>query len=245
MAYESFIANGLCRQPTDGDARRGFSEFRFFNPSDRAARVELRIYYADRPPCDLPTWELPAWGNRYAALPEHYPMATTDVGPWGMRVRSSERVLVDHILIAGMAGRTENLRFAGGVSDVLAKNELSRQWIFGDGLKLEFDPAKAPLPFNEFEWFHLLNPGTTDAKVTMTCVYDQATRDRFEFVVPAERVLMFDNRDKARKNLGHGVLLASTQPLLIESTRLIYGLHGIDEWGAQVHTPRPGAAGSW
>ncbi|MCC7204244.1 MAG: hypothetical protein IT441_04140 [Phycisphaeraceae bacterium] len=243
MVYESYIANGLCRQPTEEDARRGYSEFRFFNPSDRAARIELRVYYPDRPPCDLPAWELEAWGNRYVAFPEHYAEATTDVGPWGMRVRSSERVMVDHILIAGMAGRAENLRFAGGVSDVLAKEGLSRRWVFGDGLKLEFDPAKAPLPFNEFEWFHLLNPGASEATVTMTCVYDATTRDTFELAVPAERVLMFDNREMARKNLGHGVLFESTSPVVIESTRLIYGLQGVEEWGAQIHTPRPGAAG--
>jgi hypothetical protein len=37
-----------------------------------------------------------------------------------------------------------------------------------------------------------------------------------------------------------GIRFISDQPVVVESERIIYGLHGLDEWGANIHCQRPG-----
>ncbi len=243
MNHPTRIANGICRTATAENALHGRSELRVFNPGELAAEVAMCIHYADRPPTHLRPWTLAPHANRYIAIPQLDPPAFADVGPWGMTITATAPVLTDHILIAGVRGDGEDLRYAGGVADVLAKPVLARTWHFADGLRLLFEPERAPLPYNEFEWYHLLNPGPHDARVTMTCIYDADTRTSRDLLLPARRVTLIDNIDTAIPNRGHGIRFDSDQPLLIESTRLIHGLHGLREWGAHIHTPRPGWPG--
>lgn len=243
MSHVTHIANGICRAPTRDSALHGRSELRVFNPGDAAAEIAMRVYYADRPPTDLRPWTLGPHANRYIAIPQLDPDAFTDVGPWGMTITAAALVLTDHILVAGLCGDSEDVRYAGGVADVLARPTLAQTWHFADGLRLLFDPDRAPLPHNQFEWYHLLNPGPRDATVVMTCIYDADTRTRRELLLPARRVMLIDNLDTARPNRGHGIRFDSDQPLLIESTRMIHDLRGLAQWGAQIHTPRPGWPG--
>lgn len=241
MPHTCYIANGLCHEPTADDPRRGQSEMRFFNPCDAQTSVRMTVYYTDRPPTDLPALHLPPKANPYWALPEKYPDAFTDCGPWGMRLVSDQFIMVDHILIAGVKGRTEDIRYAGGVADVLARPDLSHHWLFGDGLLLKLNPdGPAHQPHSQFEWYHLLNPSAADAAVTMTCYYGDGSRDQFQYTIPAERVLLIDNHNLIKPNNAFGLVFVSTQPIVAEGTRLIRGHRSLDEWGAQIHTPRPG-----
>jgi hypothetical protein len=186
-------------------------------------------------------------------LPKDHPDLFADCGLWGMRIVSDTALITDHILCAGRrpgppsqgsqadtsfwAG---NVKFAGGVNDSLAKTRLSRLWYFADGLALVWDPASAPFPFNEFEWYHVLNPTARDAHVTMKCYYQDDSRETYEYTVPAERVLLIDNYQMVKTNNAFGIRFTSDEPVVVESERFIYGLHSMDEWGAHIHCPRPG-----
>ncbi|MCK4374232.1 MAG: hypothetical protein KAX19_02850, partial [Candidatus Brocadiae bacterium] len=109
-----------------------------------------------------------------------------------------------------------------------------------DGLALVHDPETAPFPFNEFEWYHVLNPNMQDARVTMKCYYGDGTRETYDYTVGAERVHWIDNYRMVKPNNPFGIRFVSDQPIVVESERFIYGLHSMEEWGAHVHCPRPG-----
>jgi hypothetical protein len=52
---------------------------------------------------------------------------------------------------------------------------------------------------------------------------------------------MFDNYEMSTTDtIAYGIRFISDQPVIVESERIIYGLHGLDEWGANIHCQRPG-----
>ena len=240
MPCVSYIANGFCREATADDPRRGFSELRFWNPTPWDSTVRMTVYYADKPPADLPPSTIKAGGNPLLVFPQDHPEFFRNVGPWGMRLVSDTPLIVDHICGCGRQGPPENVKFSGGVNDSLAQSRLARLWYFGDGLALAWEPDKAPFPFNEFEWYHILNPSKQDAHVAMKCYYARGPEETYAYTVGAERVLLIDNYGMVQTNNPFGIRFVSDVPIVVESERFIYGLHGTEEWGAHVHCPRPG-----
>ncbi len=240
MPCVSYIANGFCREATEDDSRRGYSELRFWNPTGFESTVKMAVYYADKGPADIEPFTIEAGANPLLVFPEHHTEFFKDVGEWGMRLISDTPLIVDHICSCGRQGPEDNVKFRGGVNDSLAKDRLSRLWYFGDGLALVWEPDKAPFPFNEFEWYHILNPNKQDAQVTMKCHYEKGDPETYRYTVGAERVVLIDNYQMVRTNNAFGIHFVSDVPIVVESERFIYGLHGMAEWGANVHCPRPG-----
>lgn len=243
MSFRCYVANGLCREADAKDLRYGRSEFRLWNPTGRRTAVRMTVFFADQAPVELAELELGPYANPYLPVPHKWPNVLTGCGAWGMELVSDAPILADHILIAGLKGRESQERFAGGVADVLAKAP-ARVWYFGDGLVLRFDPAKAPLPFNEFEWWHILNPGMVEAEVAIHCFYSDGSRDTLRYRVPGQRVVMVDNWGLVKANNAFGMRVDSTEPVVVEAERMICGLNSREEWGAHIHTPRPGVAGA-
>ncbi len=242
VTHHGYIANGICGEAAADERLHGRSEFRLFNPTPHRTDVRMRVFFSDRTPVTLDPWPLDGFANRYLAVPQFAPQVFAAAGPWGMTLESTEPVLTDHILVAGLKGDTVSDRFAGGVSDVLAEPAAAKTWWFGDGLRLAFNPQTAPIPYNEFEWYHLLNPGPRDADIVVTRFYGPGDETTQRLTLAAERVMLLDNFDTAPPNRGHGIRFSGTEPIVVQSTRLIYSLHGLGEWGAQIHTPRPGRA---
>lgn len=240
MPSVSYIANGFCRDRGAVGELQGGSELRFFNFMPWETRVRMTAYYSDRPPAQLPEMTIPPEGNPLLVFPRDHGDFFRNCGPWGMKLVSDTALVVDHIFWAGHQGPPDNVRFSGGVNDSLSQPRLSRLWYFGDGLALVWDPANAPWPFNEFEWYHLFNPNRVEAKVAMKCCYGDGTRETHDYTVGAERVLLVDNRGLVKPNNPFGIRFVSDQPILVESERFIYGLHSLEEWGSHVHCPRPG-----
>ncbi|KPK83371.1 MAG: hypothetical protein AMJ81_08425 [Phycisphaerae bacterium SM23_33] len=240
MPSVSYISNGFCKEPAADDPRRGMSELRIFNPMPWETTVRMTVYYADKGPAQIPEFTIRPEGNPLMLFPKDHPELFSNCGPGGMRIVSDTTLIIDHILIAGRQGPPENLRFSGGVSDSLAKQRLSRLWYFADGLALVWQADSAPWPFNEFEWYHVLDPTARDAHVTMKCYYPDRTRQTYEYTVPAERVRLIDNCQMVKTNNAFGIRFASDGPIVVESERFIYGLHSMEEWGAHIHCPRPG-----
>jgi hypothetical protein len=240
MPCTYYIANGFCRAAEAVGEPHGMSEVRFFNPMAWETRVRMTVYYADAPPREIPEFTIPGEGNPLLVFPQHHTEFFQDCGPWGMRLVSDTVLMIDHIGVCGRKAPEGNVRFSGGVVDSLASSRLSRLWYFGDGLKLTWDPENAPWPFNEFEWYHVLNPTNRDAHVRMKCYYGDGTRETHEYTVLAERVMLIDNIDLVKTNNPFGIRFVSDSDLLVESTRYICGLHSMEEWGATVHCYRPG-----
>ncbi len=240
MPSVSYIANGFCKEAADVGDLRGMSELRFFNPMPWKTTVRMTVFYSDRPPAALADLTIPAEGNPLLVFPQDYGEFFKDRGAWGMRLVSDTVLMVDHVLNAGRQGPENNVKYRGGVSDSLARTRLSRLWYFADGLALVYDPELAPWPFNEFEWYHVLNPTARDARVTMKCLYGDGSRQAYTYTVGAERVLLIDNYQMVKTNNAFAIRFTSDQPVVIESERLIYGLQSIEEWGAYIHCARPG-----
>jgi len=240
MPCVSYISNGFCKKPTETDTRKGMTELRFFNPMKWDTQVKMTVYYTDKPPAQLPDLHIKGEGNPLLVFPHHHTEFFDDCGPWGMKLVSDTTLIIDHILIAGRQGPPDNVKYQGGVNDSLAKPRLSRLWYFGDGLALVWDPNNAPWPFNEFEWYHILNPNKQNANVTMKCYYGDGTREAYSYSVGAERVFLIDNYQMVKTNNPYGIRFMSDQPIIVESERFIYGLHSMGEWGACIHCPRPG-----
>jgi len=240
MPCTYYIANGFCRDAHDVADPHGMSELRFWNPTPWETGVRMTVYYSDAPPRRLPDLTIPSEGNPLLVFPQHHTEFFRNVGPWGMKLVSDTVLMLDHICVCGRKAPDDNVRFAGGVVDSLAHNRLSRLWYFGDGLRLTWDPDNAPWPFNEFEWYNILNPGGRGAQVRMRCYYGDGSRETHEFTVGAERVLLIDNLPLVKTNNPFGIRFVSDEPIAVESTRFIYGLHSMEEWGATVHCHRPG-----
>ena len=239
MSHVSYIANGYCTNGQKPGEMHGFGELRFWNPTLHPTSVRMTVYYADRSPVELPPYEIGPESDPLLVFPRDYPEQFEDCGAWGMRLVSDTMLLADHILCARRLGPPDNARYSGGVGDTLVKTRPARVWYFADGIRIYQDVEKPSFPFHEYEWYHILNPNDRDARVQMRCVVGPGDYMDFEYVVPAERVLMFDNYDMTR-GVAFGIRFVSEQPVIIESERIIYGLHGRDEWGANIHCQRPG-----
>lgn len=236
-----YISNGFNADPQEIGEYYGRTELRFWNPTRQDTTVQMTVYYADRGPAKLDPLFIRAGGNPLLEYPADDPERFGNVGPWGMKLVSETVIMVDHIGGRGRKGPPAHEKYRGGCNDSLAKDRLSRLWYFSDGLALEWDPDTAPFPFNEFEWYHVLNPNKVDAHVTMKCYYADGSREDYNYAVGAERVLFIDNFGMVKTNSEYGIRFVSDQPIVAESERFIYGLRGgFKEWGAHLHCPRPG-----
>ena len=241
--HVAYIANGFCNTSEAPGDMWGLCELRFWNPTHRPTSVRMTVYYTDKPPVELPPYEIGAEANPLLVFPRNYTEHFQDCGPWGMRLVSDTMLMADHILSARRNGPPDNVKYRGGVGDTLLKTRLARLWYFSDGIRINQKPLnpKSLFPFHEFEWYHILNPGKRDAHVTMRCVYGAGKNEDLKYTVGAERVLMYDNYAMCfDRTVCYGIRFMSDEPVIVESERIIYGLNGLDEWGAQIHCQRPG-----
>ena len=245
--YECFLANGFVKSITEDDRRIGYSEMRIFNPASVPTNIDITMYFDNKGPVQLEQRSIdPLKNNFFMEVPGNLFQHFVDSEAWGMRIVSDVPILVDHILIAGVAGpgdvpRMGNYKLKGGVSDQLAQPRAAKEWYFGDGYELEYpEENTANFPFNEFEWYHILNPGKNDAQVTLHCYYAGGQYEAFEFPVNAERVRLVSNRGLVRKNVSYGLIVTSTEPVVVQAERLIRDFNDFKDWGAWIHNSRPG-----
>ena len=161
--------------------------------------------------------------------------------------------MIDHILAAGIEpppyeekGKTAKdmffraEKYMGGVSDYQAAVRLSKLWYFGDGFWIVQNPEKPGFPFNEIEWYHILNPGKHDAEIALHCYYADGTYDRFDYSLAAERILLISNEGLVKPTNVYGLHVESTEPILVQAERFIKGIRSTEEWGMHIHNNRPG-----
>jgi hypothetical protein len=243
MPHISYIANGYCANARQTGDMAGMSELRFWNPTSSPNSLRMTVYYADKPPVDLPEYSIGPEANPLLVFPQNYPEQFDGCGPWGMKLVSDTMLLADHILYARHEGPPDNVMYRGGVGDTLVKTRPSRLWYFSDGIRIKHKQVKPPFPFNEYEWYHILNPNAQPAHVVMRWVHGPGRHEDFHHTVGAQRILMIDNYDYDRFTgvaVCYGIRFISDQPIIVESERVIYGQTGKEEWGAYIHCQRPG-----
>jgi hypothetical protein len=186
--------------------------------------------------------------------PEFFP----ESGVYGAKIVSDEFITVDHILCAGVEpppwGEKPKTvmqiwfsapKYMGGVTDHLAVPRPSKQWIFGDGFWIVQNPDKPGFPFNETEWYHVLNPSRHRADVRMRCYYSDGTTGEFSYAVEGERVLWIDNEKLVKPTNVYGLHFDATEPVVVMAERFIKGVRSTEEWGMHLHCPRPGVPAPW
>jgi hypothetical protein len=153
--------------------------------------------------------------------------AGVEAPPWGERGKTAK----DMFFAAA--------KYMGGVADHLAATRLARLWYFGDGFWITQNPQKPGFPFNETEWYHILNPNRRAAEIAMHCYYSDGSYDKFQYGVDAERVMIIDNEGLVKPMNVYGLHFESTEPILVQAERFIRGINSIEEWGMHVHNVRP------
>jgi hypothetical protein len=233
MSTVNYCASGFCHTPTKEDPRSGWGEFVIYNPMKQDARINMTVYFENKPLAQLSEFTVKAETNIVLVFPKMNMDVFKDCGFFGLKIASDFPVIVNNILLEGIEGKSE--KYKGGVGDFLGNTRLSKIWYIADGLVLIH-----PEPFNELEWIHILNPTKRDAEVTMTCYYRDKTTDKLKFHIPAERVFQFNIEGKVKPNKGYGAVLESTEPIAVEQVRLIYSVKGINDWGLNIHFTLPG-----
>ncbi len=250
MMYENYVSSGICKKPTRQDTLDGMTELLLYNPTDRPSAITMTVFFADRAPHTFEPVDLPAESNRVLVMPDMERTVFEDCGFWGARFESTTPLVVILIdLVGALTNPCPDAAFKGGVTHFLG-TKLHTQWHFADGLWLDWkrfyhgDLGKAPFPYNELEYYYVLNPGPHDAQVEMTLQYRHLDHATVLLSVPARRVAVWCNYEQVPYNQPYGVKLLSTEPIATTSVRYIYGLNGFADWGLNLHFGMPAEPGS-
>ncbi len=243
MPYTYYIANGYTSRSKAVGDYHGMSEFRLRNLAERDTTIRQRIFFADRPPLDMPPITAGPMGGPYQEFPKDLPESHKDAGPWGAQIVSDTPLAYFHISLAKRNGLSNDPTYAGGCGMQLGKPHLSKTWYFGDCFKWFVPAENPPFPFSQYEWYHILNPNPRPATITLTIGDDKRDRDRTRrYNLDAQRVLFIDDPD-----LVEGTMRAcyakfeSDQPILVEAERAIFGPEGPRQWGVILGCASPGA----
>jgi len=256
MASVSYYSNGFARKSTVENRRFGMGEIRFYNPTLHDTNIDITLYYEDRPPRSYPRQSLKSHSNKLLLVfPDQNPDFFPESGVYGAKIVSDEFITVDHILCAGIEPppwtdtpkTTMQIwfsapRYMGGVTDHLAVPRPSRLWYFGDGYWIVQNPDKPGFPFNETEWYHILNPGKHRADITMRCFYSDGSTGAHTFELDGERVMLIDNEGLVKPKNVYGLHFEASEPVVVMAERFIQGVRSREEGGMHLHCPRPGVA---
>ena len=238
MAYEQYLPSGYCHRPTDKDPRRGFGELVLHNLAAEPCQAVMTVYFAARPPAVLAPVAVGPETNELVIMPDLAPEVFSDCGFWGIRVVSNTPLMLN--LINSVRIMPDPPKYRGGTTNWHGVRP-NREWFFPDGLWLERSQIEegeygaAHFPHNEFEYYFYLNPNHEPARVTMMLQYRNLDPMPVHLTVPAERVLVWENRGKVARNEPYAVHVTSSLPVAANACRYVYGLKGIEEWGQQVH----------
>jgi len=242
----SYIANGFVHLATPEDRRAGRSELRFYNPFNKSVEVTLEVLFDNRPPEIYSTFTMrPNNNDVLISIPYDRPGFFDGSEAWGARITSSAPVLALNMLSAGVVAPGGDLwfgdpRYKGANTASHATSRLSKRWYFEDGIVLRWDEQKPGQLFNEYEWYHVLNPNEADLEIRMHCNYINGTSEIFTFTVKGNRVRIIDNKDLVRPNLPHSVVFEGDRPFLVSAERFIYDFNDTEEWGAWLHANHDG-----
>lgn len=252
-SYENYLSSGFCKSPTEQDPRRGMAELVLYNPTPEPSQATMTVYFADREPQTIPPLEVKPETNALVVMPRLAPTVFTNCGFWGARVLSTTPLILNFINAIRIMD-DQRPRFRGGTTNFHGTS-LHREWHFPDGLRLDRtkhydgDTSGAPSPFNEFEYYYLLNPNPRDTQVEMALRMSSSAHHQqpeplvLHLTVKAERVFAWSNLDQVPCNRPYAARIMSSEPISASAVRYICGLRGLDEWGMQVRCAMYGVPG--
>ncbi len=242
----SYFANGFAKVATADDRRAGRSQVRFYNPMNVKNEITFEVLFDNRPPEVLEKFTMePNHNDKLLSLPADRLEFFEGSEAWGARITSTAPVIVLNVLSAGVIAPGGDLwfgndRFKGANTVQQATRILSKRWLFGDGLALVYDEPPPNQRFQEYEWYHVLNPNKEDVEVKMHCHYTDGQTETYTFTVKGERVRIIDNTKLVRPNQPHAVEIVSSAPVLAVAERFIYDFKNMEEWGAWLHANHDG-----
>jgi hypothetical protein len=98
----------------------------------------------------------------------------------------------------------------------MAISQLAREWFLPDGIVIDMADK---IYVRESEWALVLNPGVTDAQVTLALHYKDV--DEHTVAVPAMRLKAVFMDEIARRNNHYGVHFISDQPVAVMWLRTV------------------------
>lgn len=244
-----YISNGVAIVPTAQDRRVGRGQLRVYNPMAVKNDVTITVYFNNRPPVELTKFTMqPNQNNYMVSIPKDFPGVFDGSEAWGARITGTAPLMTLFVLSAGVIAPKGDLwfgdpRYKGGNTGMSGTSTLSKTWFFSDGLVLQWDEQKPGQLFNEYEWYHVLNPNPRETTVTMKCNYVNGEADTFTFTVGAERVRIIDNQKLVRPNVAHSVKFISAEPVVVSAERYILDFAQTNDWGAWVHANHEGTPG--
>jgi hypothetical protein len=248
--FISYLTNGFAKTATPDDRRVGRSQLRIYNPTNVANDVKMIVYFDNRPPAELTRFTLkPNHNDQIFSIPRDFPDFFAGSEVWAARIESTQPVIALNVLAGGIIAPNGDLwmgdpRYKGANVVNHSTRHLDKQWFFGDGLVLKGEKETDTQRFNEYEWYHVLNPNPRDAEVKMHCYYPNGESDVLTFTVKAERVRMIITKDLVRPNVPHAVEYTSSEPIAVSAERIIYDFKDTQDWGAWLHANHDGIRGS-
>jgi hypothetical protein len=245
---EIYMSSGFCHTPQPNDPHSGSTEMTLYNPSSQPVEALITAYFSVRPPFQFQPVFLEARKNITLNFPEFSPEIFENCGFWGARIACKHPLILN--TLSGSRIQAQKPFFSGGWTS-FPGTKLDKTWRFPDGLWLEWykfyngDLSKSPWPFNECEDYLILNPTPEDARVELKIMYHHREHDGLIIHIPAERIFVWNNMDKVGFKENYTIKVVSNQPVTASAVRYIYGLHGIDEWGIQVHNAMLGIPGEF
>ncbi len=245
-SYVNYISSGFTHKANAEDPRNGFGELVLYNPTPEPSEAVMTVYFTDRDPQTLPPISVKPETNALVVMPGLAPEVFTDCGFWGARVHSTTPLMLN--FIDGVRIIAKRLRFRGGCTNFHG-TKLHTEWHFPDCLWLDWkrtydgDLSKAPYPYNELEYVHILNPGAQDVDVAMTLLYRNLEPETRHFTISAERVWVWSNFEQVPFNQPYATRLVASAPVSASIVRYNYGLDGFDDWGMTVHCAMYGVPG--
>jgi len=246
----SYFANGFAKVATQEDRRVGRSQVRFYNPMNVDNDVTVTVYFDNRPPAELTRFTLrPNRNDHLFSVPADFPEFFAGSEVWAAKIESTQPVLALNVLAAGIIAPKGDLwmgdpRYKGANVVGHSTRRLEKQWFFGDALALKSEAETLTQRFNEYEWYHVLNPNPRDAEVKMHCYYPSGESEVLTFTVKGERVRLINTKGLVRVNVPHAVEITSSEPVLASAERIIYDFKETEDWGAWLHANHDGIPGS-
>ncbi|MGQ9682900.1 MAG: hypothetical protein ACUVX9_10210 [Anaerolineae bacterium] len=247
MSVVCYYASGFARSSTPQDPRYGASVLQVANPTPFETRLSITLYYEDRAPAQVPEQVLKPYQSGFGCyFEEQFMDLFFNVNGYGARLISDVPLVVHHLVTCGVKGQREQfgLQEAWEFAAERATTEPAHVWYF-PGTSVEvYAPGEAPFyaPFNQTDWYHILNPNDKPTQVTMRVRFDDGEQFCHRLDVPSERVHVLDITNILPVNRHGSLRFDSSEPVVIAGERMRYDQENLAGWGMHIHHNKPGIA---
>jgi hypothetical protein len=230
MNFIRYISAGIAREASPLDQIHGGFEVLLYNPSRTAARVQMTIYFEDRPPHTLSeAISIDPFCSFLQVTSNTDPEVIQNSGVWGAKYESDVPLVPILISASGdWQKESPSSVFSGGVTHLLGTG-LFKEWHFPHGIYKPAAPVaklNRALPiseqFSEMELYCILNPGPEPAEVVLEIHFPDGHYETCREKASAQRLLVWSNLGKAAPNTLYAMKITSSQPVAVSALRCVF-----------------------